>query len=76
MLLELHKQFIREKRYVGNASQNTISFYEYSLRVFSRGFPELINDLSQLTPAILKAAVANLREGANLPPALTPILGG
>lgn len=25
MLLELHKQFIREKRYVGNASPNTIS---------------------------------------------------
>lgn len=62
MLLELHKQFIREKRYVGNASPHTITFYQDAFRVFSLGFPEPVTEPFQLSLPILKAAVANLRE--------------
>ncbi len=42
----LFKQFVHEKRYVTNASHNTILFYEQSFRAFNLQDPRTKSQLS------------------------------
>src|SRR6266496_2371816 len=60
MSLELlFKQFVNEKRYINNASQNTILFYEQSLRAFNLQDP--------LTKSQLNERVTSLRQNGMSP---------
>jgi site-specific recombinase XerD len=53
-LESLFQQFLKEKRYIQNVSQNTIRFYEQSFKTFNLQDP--------LTKSQLSERVADMRE--------------
>jgi hypothetical protein len=54
-LESLFQQFLKEKRYIKNVSQNTIWFYEQSFKSFNLQDPLTKSQLSEWVAAMLEA---------------------